>query len=120
MNREHIFKEYERRRYTAIEVEINKMFTYVSFKLYEQLKNGEWVACCKILVDGVDYNNSLNTEGKVNSGLAIIKFLHKKTGKYAPVWVDNAESVTRGFLKLDSQIIKLKAVENQKLSLTKN
>ncbi len=116
MQRDHVFKDYEQKRYTLIETEINKHFETIQFKMFEQIKNGEWKAICKLLVNGVDYHSTLNTAGKANAGLSIIKFLHKKYNKYAPVWIDNAESVSK-FVKLDTQMVYLKMVSGSKLKI---
>ena len=60
------------------------------------------------------FNSDLNTGHKVLAGLDIIKTFSKHYDMYAPVFVDNAESVTEPFPAMDSQMVFLYAKKGVK------
>jgi len=82
---------------------INNKFEIAKFKLFDVQVNGGISECCEVTVEGVPYSD-LNSEARVNVGLDIIKTLCKHYDFYAPVFIDNAESVTELF-EIDSQTI---------------
>ncbi len=84
---------------------INAMFKLVKFKLFETQINGAETECCKSVVDGVPFND-LNNAMKLNAGIDIINTLCGKYGVYAPIFIDNRESVT-DIIDCESQIINL-------------
>lgn len=88
-----------------IEDRINSYFQLAKFKMFRQLVNGGMEDCCEITVDGVPYSD-LNTAMKVNVGLDCIGALSKHFGVCVPLFIDNAESVTR-LLDTSSQRIRL-------------
>ena len=57
------------------------------------------------MVDGVPYG-SLNNGMKINVGIDIINTLSRHYGVTVPLFVDNAESVTK-LEKADAQVIRL-------------
>ena len=57
-------------------------------------------------VDGVPYASGLNTGARVNAGIDIINALSRHYGIQAPLFIDNAESVTR-LERAEAQIIRL-------------
>ena len=99
-----------------IEDRINSYFQLAKFKMFRQLVNGGMEDCCEITVDGVPYSD-LNTAMKVNVGLDCIGALSKHFGVCVPLFIDNAESVTR-LLDTPSQRIRLVvSAEDVKLRL---
>ncbi len=64
------------------------------------------------MVDGVPYSD-LNNAARINVGLDIIEALSEHYGVSVPVFVDNAESVTRP-QEIASQVIRLAVNENDK------
>lgn len=83
--------------------EINSHFKYAKFKLFDELINGGVAECCEVTYKGVEYSD-LNNASRINIGLDIINTLCKINDKFAPVVVDNAESVT-DILPTTSQMI---------------
>lgn len=73
---------------------INKMFTFVTFKLFEKQINGGEAECCETLVDGVPFSTNVNTGAKVNAGIDILNVLSNKMQVKCPVFIDNMESCT--------------------------
>jgi hypothetical protein len=59
------------------------------------------------MVDGIPYP-SLNTGGRIQAGLEIVRVMADHYGVYAPIWIDNRESVFR-IPEMKNQIINLVA-----------
>ena len=83
--------------------EINSHFKYAKFKLFVEQINGGVAECCETTYKGVPYSD-LNNASRINIGLDIINTLCEINDKFAPVVVDNAESVT-DILPTTSQMI---------------
>lgn len=73
--------------------EISGKFSLVKFKLFEDQINGGLNETCICTVNGVPYPD-LNTAGRVQAGLDIIKTLSAAYNFNPVVWIDNRESVT--------------------------
>lgn len=84
---------------------INEHFKYAKFKLFDVQINGGIAECCETTFNGVEYSD-LNNASRINVGLDIINTLCDINGKTAPIFIDNAESVTN-ILATKSQQIKL-------------
>lgn len=88
-----------------IEEKVNQLFTNVSFKMFSKNINGGVEACCDCFYKGVPFVDA-NNAGRINAGLEIINVLSGFYNCYAPVFVDNAESVNEIY-PLASQLITL-------------
>ena len=88
-----------------IEDKINKMFSYVNFKLFEKQINGGIAEVCYATVNGVPYDD-VNSAGKINAGLDIIKTLQRENNVKAFIFIDNAESIT-DIMTMENQMITL-------------
>jgi DNA repair exonuclease SbcCD ATPase subunit len=97
--------EFLKVKVSETEAAINSLFSFVKFKMYKQLVNGDDEPTCITLINGVSYN-STNNEAKINSGLDIINTLSKHYDKYFPVFVDNREGVSE-IVDMNTQIINL-------------
>jgi|GEM_PF-161397 len=73
---------------------INSKFITARWKLFEDYIAGGSKECCEVTVNGVPYN-SLNHGSRINVGLEIINVLSEFYGVSAPIFIDNAESVTK-------------------------
>ena len=69
------------------------------------LVNGGVEECCETTVNGVPWAN-LNRGARMNAGLDIIKTLQDHYEFRCPVWVDNAEAVTK-ILLMKCQMFRL-------------
>lgn len=96
---------FSKARIEAVERKINGMFSIVKFKMYEQQINGGEVETCEATVNGVPFSD-LNDAGRINAGLDIINAICVSNGVYAPIFIDNAESVNE-LLPTQSQKIRL-------------
>lgn len=68
---------------------------------------------CETTFNGVPYSSNLNNAARINVGLDIINTLSKHYGVQAPIFVDNAESVTK-LIDIDAQVISLVVSEGDK------
>lgn len=105
-------KDIEYAKINIMESRVNGLFGMVKFKLFNQLINGGIEETCETLVNGVPFG-SLNNAAKINSGLDIINALCAHYGSTAPIFVDNAEAVTR-LIATKSQLIRLVVSEADK------
>ena len=101
-----LVEEFERKQASMLENKINGEFEIAEFKLFDKQVNGGISQTCETIVEGVPYSTGLNSGGKTNAGIDIINKFSEHYGFYAPIFVDNAESVTR-ILPSKSQMIKL-------------
>lgn len=89
---------------------INEKFKAVRFKLFDLQQNGGMAECCETLINTngswVPYSTNGNTAGCINAGMEIINTLVSHYGVSAPIFVDNAESVTE-LVKTPAQVIRL-------------
>lgn len=102
----YILKEFTTTKVNMLTKNINDKFEIAEFKLFNQLVNGELEETCITTVDGVEYDSGLNNAARINVGLDIINTLTKHYKINAPIFIDNAESVT-DIIKTDAQQIQL-------------
>lgn len=102
----------------AVEAAINSRFNLVRWRMYEKTIEGADVETCVATIDGVPFN-SLNSAGRVLAGLDVIRTFCRYYGATAPVFIDNAESISQTDFALDSQVIRLQVVEGAALELQK-
>mgnify|MGYP001201185334 FL=1 len=89
-----LLDEFTRAKVDLLETKINSKFRIARFKLFNQQINGGLEETCEVMVNGVPYN-SLNNAARHNVGLDIITTLSEHYGIAAPIFQDNAESITR-------------------------
>ena len=85
--------EYTKDSILNIENAINNKFKIVRFKMFDTQLNGGEVECCETTINGVPWND-LNTASKINAGIDIVNAFSDYYDSYAPVFIDNRESVT--------------------------
>lgn len=105
-------EEFTRAKVQLLDQKINSRFENARFRLFEEQINGGLSECCTVTYKGVPYTD-LNNAGRINIGLEIISVLSAHYGFYAPIFVDNAESVTRLY-DAKSQIVRLVVSERDK------
>ena len=105
-----------RRKAEMLTEKINSHFENVRFRLFKVQINEGIKADCEVLAktaNGYIPYSTANNAARINAGLEIIRGFAKHFGMTAPVFVDNAESITR----LDSsglQVIRLVVSEKDK------
>ena len=109
--------ELNRKYINEVESRINKLFTYVQFRMFETRINGSETPCCSILVNGINFNGSLNDGARLNAGLDIIKVLSDYYNISAPIFIDGAEKITDWYVDNDCQKILLTAKKDIDLTI---
>jgi len=127
----YLTEEFIRAKVRLLEDRINSKFRLARFKLFDVQVNGGITETCETMAAAgpgqplVPYSD-LNSGARLNVGLDIIRTLSEHYGFRAPIWVDNAEAVTR-LIPVDSQVIRLvvsadkalRVVHDETLVLTK-
>lgn len=96
---------YQRAEIMLIESKLNSKFTLVKWKMFDEQLNGGLAPTCEAIVNGTPYND-LNTASKINAGLDVINALNYHFNVFAPVFIDQRESIVT-LQPTDCQIISL-------------
>ena len=104
--------EYIRYKTQYVETSVNNLFRIARFRLYRTQANGGVEERCDVVYDGVPYIG-LNNGMKINVGIDIINALSRHYGVTVPLFVDNAEGVTR-LEQSEAQVIRLFVSESDK------
>lgn len=96
---------------------INQKFKNVSFRLFETQVNGGLKECCDVMIPNangvpVPYGFA-NNAAQINAGLEVVEVLQEYHKAALPIFIDNAESVTK-LNNINSQVIRLVVDENYK------
>jgi len=109
----YLTEEFIREKVNMLEQKINSKFRYARFNLFETQINGGLQEVCETTYLGVPYSSGLNNAARINVGLDIIQTLSDHFGLKAPIFVDNAEAVTK-LIDIDTQVISLVVSEADK------
>ncbi len=110
ITKQSLLEQFIKDKINQVVVKINSMFNLVKFQLFETQINGGLNEVCYATVDNVPFSD-LNTAMKINAGLDIINTLSEKYQLSAPIFIDNAESVTN-ILPTGGQQIRLYVDDN--------
>lgn len=108
-----LIEEFTRIKVEMLDEKINSKFKIARFKLTHKQVDGTLVDVCETTYNGVPYGSGLNNAAKINVGLDIIQTLSDHYGFRVPIFVDNAEAVTK-IAETDSQLISLVVSEPDK------
>lgn len=108
----YLVEEFTRHKASCVENGINSLFEIARFRLFREQANGGMEERCDVVFDGVPYLG-LNNGAKINVGIDIINTLSRHYGVTVPLFVDNAESVTR-LRECGAQVIRLVVSEQDK------
>lgn len=90
---EFAIETYQNSEMDLIEKRVNDKFSIVKFKMFEKQMNGGINQTCVAMVNGVPYK-SVNTADQIKASLDIINTIQHHYQTFAPVFIDNAESIT--------------------------
>ena len=107
-----LMEEFTRFKAKFVEQSINDHFRIATFRLFREQANGGLEERCDVVYDGVPFMG-LNNGMRVNVGIDIINALSRHYGVTVPLFVDNAEAVTR-LEPCNSQVIRLVVSEEDK------
>lgn len=99
-------EEFTKTRVKLLEDKVADKFKLTQFKMFDDQINGGITECCEPVHDGKPYK-TLNNAMQYNIGLDIIRTLDAYYNFYPPIFIDNAESITRLNTDIDAQIIRL-------------
>lgn len=108
----YLMDEYSRYKTQFVEDSVNDCFRIARFRLFREQANGGVEDRCDVVYEGVPYI-ALNNGAKINVGVDIINTLSEVYGVLVPLFVDNAESVTR-LEPSAAQVIRLVVNEEDK------
>lgn len=77
-----------------LEESVNALFREVRFRLFREKVGGGLEERCDVTVNGVSWVN-VNNGGRIRAGMDIIRTLSQVWGVGLPLFIDNAEGVTR-------------------------
>lgn len=107
-------EEFTKQKVNLMEGSINDKFKITKFKLFDVQINQGVQDVCIATHNGVPFDSGLNNAARINVGLDIINALSKHYNFYAPIMIDNAESVT-DVHKTTSQQIQLEVSKKDKV-----
>jgi len=111
-------EEFMRSKVKLLDERINSRFELARFKLFEQYISGGLEETCETTYQGIPYGRALNNGARINIGLDIIKTLAEYHNFRAPIFIDNAEAVTRIIPMEGNQIITLVVTDEPELTVT--
>lgn len=107
-------EEYVRADIGMVEDVVNNRFRVARFRMFDQTQDGGLVETCYVTdAKGVPFR-SMNDAQRILCGLDVIRVLGEHYGVSAPIFVDNAESVTTRDFGTQSQVIALTVVKGVK------
>lgn len=112
----HMCEVYTRAKAKMLDDKINHRFKTLRFRLFIEQQNGGIADDCEALVPcatGLVPFKSANNAARINAGLELIDTLAEYYRVQLPVFIDNAESVTR-IQRTNTQVIRLVVSEQDK------
>lgn len=107
-----LLEEFVRYKTGFVEDSVNGRFRLARFRLFREQANGGLEERCDVTYDGVPYI-SLNSGMQTNVGIDVIRVLSEHYGCRVPLFIDNAEGVTK-LEPIDTQVIRLVVSEQDK------
>ena len=109
--------EYLKADIASVEDAINGMFKISRFRMFDTLVNGDVVEDCTVMdLKNVPYG-SMNDAKRILVGIDVIAAFCRAYGVTAPIFIDNAESITATEFDVESQVIRLSVVKNAVLGI---
>ena len=109
--------EYLKADIDSVEAAINGLFNVARWKMFDTTIDGGVVEMCVVTSpDGVPYQ-SMNDAMKILCGLDVIRVFGERYGSTAPIFIDNAESITRDTFDTPAQVIRLVVKDTPELTL---
>jgi predicted nucleic acid-binding Zn-ribbon protein len=97
-------EEHVKKSARALEKAVNGKFKVARFRMFAPQKNGDEAECCDVVYPNGSTN--LSTGERLQTGIDIINTLSEYYGVDAPIFLDNAETLTLP-VETNSQLIKL-------------
>lgn len=94
-----LLAELDKKKNEYLVADINRHFGRVTWKLWENAKNGNYQTCCVPMIDGFDIRSTANHGRVLEAQMDVALSIQKIVGINAPVLLDNAEALDSGNLK---------------------
>ena len=108
--------EYIKAEIDSQESAINALFKVCRWKMFSYTLDGGITEMCEVMSpDGVPYR-SMNDAMRILCGLDVIRVFSGFYGVTAPIFIDNAESITRSSFDTPAQVIRLVVREGSELT----
>ena len=107
--------EFNERASNLLEESVNAHFSFVRWRMFRELLNGNTEPYCECTVRGVPFSD-LNSADSINAGLDIINTLSAIYKIAAPIIIDNAESVNE-LLPTSGQQVRLYVSDDESLTV---
>ena len=109
-------QEYVKAEIDTQEAAINTLFKVCRWKMFSQTLDGGLTEMCEVTSpDGVPYR-SMNDAQRILCGMDVIRVFSERSGVTAPIFVDNAESITKRSFDTPAQVIRLVVREGSPLT----
>lgn len=102
-----------------LESKVNKLFDIVRFNMFEHHLNGGLKTACECTMHGTPYQDLSNSE-KINAGIDIINAMCRHHNAFAPIIIDNAESITDILPTASQQIRLVVSPQDKELTVVNN
>lgn len=107
--------EYVKESIDAQEGAINALFEVARWKMFDKTIDGGIIEMCEVTTEkGVPYR-SMNDAKKILCGMDVIRVFSERYDCMAPIFIDNAESVTQKTFDTKAQVIRLVVSEGSDL-----
>ena len=108
--------EYIKAEIDSQESAINALFKVCRWKMFSYTLDGGIQEMCEVTsADGVPYR-SMNDAMRILCGMDVIRVFSERTMTTAPIFIDNAEGITRSSFDTPAQVIRLVVREGSELT----
>jgi len=97
-------EQHVKKQAAVLEEAVNYRFKTAKFKLFTMQKNGEEAETCEVVYPNGSTN--LSTGERITTGIDIINTFSEFYGVNAPIFIDNAESISLPY-ETNSQVVRL-------------
>lgn len=111
---------YIRADVTAQEEAINRLFKVARWKMFDYTLDGGIVETCEVMTKAGASFSSMNDAAKIQCGMDCINVLGSNSHTWAPIFIDNAESITQKRFDPEAQVIRLKVKEGAELTVSRD
>lgn len=109
--------EYVKAEIDAQEGAINALFRVARWKMFAPTIEGGLTEMCEVTnTEGVPFR-SMNDAKKILCGLDVIRVFSERYDCLAPIFIDNAESITKKVFDTEAQVIRLVVSEGAELTM---
>lgn len=97
---------------------VNSYFEVIKWRLFERQINGGYADVCRAIVNGTDYDRTLNNGDKILAEIDICRAFMKANKLNVPVVFDNAESLDSNRIpEFDGQLIAVQRTDDEILTI---